>query len=42
MVINKVMDKLGFLCIICSLGQVKFSFDKYIMGIGHLLVPGQV
>ena len=31
MVINKGWDKLGSLCIISSLGQVKFSLDKYIM-----------
>ena len=31
MVINKVRDELGSLCIISSLGQVKFSLDKYIM-----------
>ena len=31
MVINKVRDKLGSLCIICSLGQVKFSSDKCII-----------
>ena len=33
MVINKIRDKLGSLCIICSFGQVKFSLDKYIMAI---------
>ena len=33
MVINNVRDKLGSLCIICSLGQVKFSLDMYIMAI---------
>ena len=33
MVINKVRDELGSLCIICSFGQVKFSLDKYIMTI---------
>ena len=32
--------KLSSLCIICSLGQVKFSLDKNLMAI--LLVPGQV
>ena len=31
MVINKVRDELGSLCIITSLGQVKVSLDKYIM-----------
>ena len=31
MLINKVRDKLGSLCIIYSLGQVKFQLDKYIM-----------
>ena len=29
--IRKVRAKLNSLCIICSLGQVKFSFYKYIM-----------
>ena len=33
MVITKVRDKLGSLCIICSLGQVKFLLDKYTMAI---------
>ena len=33
MVINKIRDKLGSLCIICSFGQVKFLLDKYIMAI---------
>ena len=33
MVIDKVRDELGSLCIICSMGQVKFSLDKYIMAI---------
>ena len=33
MVMNKVRDKLGSLCIICYLGQVKISLDKYIMAI---------
>ena len=29
--ISKVRAKLGSLCIICSLGQVRFSLDKYLM-----------
>ena len=37
MVINKVRDKLGSLCIICSLLQVQFSLDKYIMAINLFL-----
>ena len=32
-VIDKVRDEMGSLCIICSLGQVKFSLDKNIMAI---------
>ena len=28
--------------LICIIGQVKFSLDKYIMAAGHLLVLGQV
>ena len=31
--ISKVRAKLSSSCIICSLGQEKFSFDKYIMAI---------
>ena len=31
--IGKVRAKLSSLCIICSVGQVKFSLDKYIMAI---------
>ena len=31
--ISKVRSKLSSLCTICSLGQVKFSFDNYIMTI---------
>ena len=31
--VYKQRDKLGSFCIICSLGQVKFSLDKYIMAI---------
>ena len=31
--ISKVRAKLSSLCIICSLGQVKFSLDKYILAI---------
>ena len=33
MVYSKVRAKLRSLCIICSLGRVKFSLDKYIMAI---------
>ena len=33
MFIYKVRDKLGSLCITCSLGQVRFSLDKHIMAI---------
>ena len=40
MVINKERDKLGSLCIICSLGQVTFSLDVYIKAI-LILVLGQ-
>ena len=29
--ISKVRAKLSYLCIICSLGQVKFSLDRYII-----------
>ena len=28
--INKIRAKLGTLCIICSLGQIKFSLDNFI------------
>ena len=31
--ISTVSAKLSCLCIICPLGQVKFSLDKYIMAI---------
>ena len=33
MVITNVRNKLGSLCIICSLSQVKSLLDKYIMSI---------
>ena len=33
--ISKVRGNLRFLCIICSLGQVKFSLDKYSVVYGN-------
>ena len=40
--ISKVRAKRSSMSTICSLGQVKFSFDKYMINYGHSFVLGQV